>query len=84
MKIVFAPAIAPAAWAIGESLLPREFRIEVLSTEPARRVDQLESADFFMGFRAGLRDSDYDHLKHVRLVQVLSAGYDGIDVEKLR
>jgi len=85
MKIVFAPVIAPAAWAIGEALVPREFRIEILATDDSkRRIDQLETADFFMGFRSGLIASDYDHLKNIKLVQVLSAGYDGIELEKLR
>lgn len=84
MKIVFGPALAQRAWAIGESLLPREFRIEVLSDEPKRRIEQLESADFYMGFSKGLQPGDYDHMKNVKLVQLLSAGYDRIDLEKLR
>jgi phosphoglycerate dehydrogenase-like enzyme len=84
MKIVFGPVIAPAAWAIGESLLPRGFSIEVLSDDPARRREQFATADFFMGFRAGLKPADYDHLGRIKLMQVLSAGYDGIDLERLR
>ena len=73
MKIVFGPVVAPAAWEIGEKLLPREFKIEILSSEEKRRIDQLETADFFMGFRAGLIPSDYDHLQNIKLIQVLSA-----------
>jgi phosphoglycerate dehydrogenase-like enzyme len=84
MKIVFGPTIAPAAWAIGESLLPAGFTIEVLAEDPERRRQQWRSADFFMGFRAGLKSPDYDHLQRIRLVQVLSAGYDGIDLARLR
>lgn len=84
MKIVFAPVIAPAAWAIGEALVPREFKIEVLFTDEERRIAQLESADFFMGFRAGIIPSDYDHLTNIKLMQFLSAGYDGVNLEKLR
>jgi phosphoglycerate dehydrogenase-like enzyme len=84
MKIVFGPMVAPAAWEIGQSLLPREFMIEMLEEDPERRRRQFESADFFMGFRAGLKPADYDHLKNIRLIQVLSAGYDGIDIERLR
>ena len=41
MKIVFSPSISPAAWAIGESLLPEGFTIEILSKDPERRVEQL-------------------------------------------
>lgn len=84
MKIVFGPVIAPAAWAIGESLLPKGFTIEILSKDPDLRVEQLESADFYMGFRGGLMASDYEHMGKLKLMQVLSAGYDGIDLERLR
>ena len=88
MKIVFAPVIAPAAWAIGESLLPEGFTIEILAptSEPERRVAQLEEADFLMGFLSGQRLTplDYDHLGKIRLIQLLSAGYDGINLERLR
>ena len=84
MKIVFGPVVAPAAWEIGEKLLPREFKIEILSTEEKRRIDQLETADFYMGFRGGIIASDDDHFKNIKLVQFLSAGYDGADLDKLR
>ena len=86
MKIMFSPAISPAAWAIGQSLLPRGFAIEILAQEPERRIRQMEEADFLMGFLRGmpLRPDDYPHLKNVKLIQVLSAGYDGVDLERLR
>jgi phosphoglycerate dehydrogenase-like enzyme len=83
-KIVFGPVIAPAAWDIGTALKPEGFSIDILSPEPERRAIQLENAEFFMGFRAGLLPSDYDHLRNIKLIQVLSAGYDGINLERLR
>jgi phosphoglycerate dehydrogenase-like enzyme len=83
-KIVFAPAVAPAAWAIGESLLPKGFSIEGLSKDETRRVEQLESAEFLMGFRSGFNAGDYRHFGRIKLIQFLSAGYDGMDLEKLR
>ena len=85
MNIVFGPAISDRAWEIGKSLLPSGFNIEVLnSDDPAVRRQQWERADFFMGFRYGIKASDYEHMKRLKLVQMLSAGYDGIDIEKLR
>ena len=86
MNIVFSPAISAAAWAIGESLLPEGFTIEILSKDQERRVEQLEQADFLMGFLRGmpLRPDDYPHLGKIKLIQLLSAGYDGIDIERLR
>ena len=86
MNIVFSPAISDAAWAIGKSLLPQGFTIEILAQDHECRVAQLERADFLMGFLRGLplRPDDYPHLRKVKLIQVLSAGYDGIDIERLR
>ncbi|HEX6007325.1 MAG TPA: 2-hydroxyacid dehydrogenase, partial [Burkholderiales bacterium] len=86
VKIIFSPVISKAAWAIGESLLPEGFSIEVLSQDPERRTAQLEEADFLMGFLRGmpLKADDYPHLKKVKLIQLLSAGYDGVDLERLR
>lgn len=83
-KIVFGPEITPDAWAIGMSLLPAGFTIEVLSQSPDRRIEQLEGADFYMGFRHGLQARDYDHMRKLKLMQFLSAGYDGVDLDKLR
>jgi phosphoglycerate dehydrogenase-like enzyme len=86
MKIVFSPVISKAAWAIGESLLPEGFSIEILSADPERRIAQLEQADFLMGFLRGmpLRPDDYPHLRNVKLIQLLSAGYDKVDLDRLR
>jgi phosphoglycerate dehydrogenase-like enzyme len=86
MKIVFSPAISAAAWEIGQSLLPEGFTIEILAKDPEARIRQLESADFLMGFLRGmpLRPDDYPHLRNIKLIQLLSAGYDGVDLERLR
>lgn len=87
MKIVFNPVISPPAWAIGMSLLPPGFDIEILdAADASKRIEQLESADFLMGFLRGmpLGSDDYRHLKNVKLIQLLSAGYDNIDLAALR
>ena len=86
MKIIFNPVISDAAWAIGESLRPKQFAIEILSKDPDERARQLSEADFLMGFLRGmpLGPDDYPLLKKVKLIQVLSAGYDGVDLERLK
>ena len=86
MKIIFNPVISDAAWAIGESLRPKQFDIEILSSDPDERVRQLGEADFLMGFLRGmpLGPDDYPQLKKVKLIQLLSAGYDGVDLERLK
>jgi glyoxylate reductase/D-3-phosphoglycerate dehydrogenase len=88
MKIVFTPRLAPAVAEIGESLLPAGFDLEYLVDSGAsdQRIEQLESADFLLGFFSANRISaaDYAHMNNVKLAQLLSAGYDGIDLEALR
>lgn len=86
MKIIFNPVISDAAWAIGESLRPRQFDIEILSQDADQRARQLAEADFLMGFLRGmpLGPDDYPQLKRVKLIQLLSAGYDGVDLERLK
>jgi phosphoglycerate dehydrogenase-like enzyme len=88
MKILFTPNLAAEVTAIGEDLLPKGFTLEYLAgaEEPAKRQAQLESADFLLGFLSGNRlpPAEYDHMRNVRLIQLLSAGYDGIDLERLR
>ena len=83
-KIIFGPEIAAKAWAIGEQLLPKGFALELLSKSPDQRIEQLESADFYLGFRSGIQDRDYDHMRNIKLIQFLSAGYDGMNLPKLR
>jgi len=88
MKILFTPTMAPAVAEIGESLLPAGFTLEYLAptSDAQRRRDQLEQADFLMGFFSGSRLSadEYRLLRKARLLQLLSAGYDGFDLELLR
>jgi phosphoglycerate dehydrogenase-like enzyme len=83
-KIIFGPVIAPAAWAIGESLLPEGFSIEVLSKDEKKRIEQWASAEFYMGFRGGLVEADYERMGNIKLIQFLSAGYDGVQLDTLR
>ena len=83
-KIIFGPVIAPAAWAIGESLLPEGFSIEVLSKDEKQRVAQWAGAEFYMGFRGGLTEADYERMGNIKLIQFLSAGYDGVQLDTLR
>jgi len=87
-RIVFTPKLAPAVTKIGEDLLPKGFTLEYLAgpDEADTRREQLEGADFLLGFFSASRlpVADYQHLRKVRLAQLLSAGYDGIDLEQLR
>ena len=86
MNIVFSPVISAAAWDIGKSLLPAGFALEILASSREQRIEQLARADFLMGFLRGmpLGPDDYEHLGRIRLIQLLSAGYDGLDIERLR
>ena len=88
MNILFTPTMAPAVAEIGKGLLPDGFTVEYLASpqEPERRRAQLEQAQFLMGFFSGnrLSSDEYRLLRNARLLQLLSAGYDGIDLDLLR
>jgi phosphoglycerate dehydrogenase-like enzyme len=72
---------------VGRQLLPEQFRMVFVPTganegEAARIVAQ---AQYFLGFIAKPQGPTfYEALAGTRLVQLLSAGYDRVDLERLR
>ena len=63
--------------------LPEGFELEFYSeieTEEERRAF-LRKADFIMGFPRGFTSEDMDTAENLKMVQLLSAGYDYFDVE---
>jgi phosphoglycerate dehydrogenase-like enzyme len=65
------------------SKLPPGFELKFLNTSKTRILD-LEKADFLMGFlrNATISTEEFDVLSRVKLIQLLGAGYDNIDINK--
>ena len=54
------------------------------ATPPADQTRSVADADFIMVYRARLHDEVLRAAQQVRIVQVLSAGYDGMNLELMR
>jgi len=61
--------------------LPTGFELKFLNASKKRILD-LEKADFLMGFlrNATISTEEFDVLSSVKLIQLLGAGYDNIDI----
>ncbi len=72
---------------VGRQLVPKGFRLAVVpvgATE-AQAAQVVGEAGYFLGFIARVMGPEfYAELERTRLVQLLSAGYDKVDLERLR
>ena len=81
-QIVYAPVPAPDVLAIAERLLPPGFDFDVVS--PAGLAAALPRADYLMGFVGALPEGALATATRLRLVQLMSVGYDTFDLEAAR
>ena len=81
-QIVYAPVPAPDVLAIAERLLPPGFDFDVVS--PAELATALPRADYLMGFVGALPEGALAAATRLRLVQLMSVGYDTLDLEAAR
>jgi phosphoglycerate dehydrogenase-like enzyme len=81
-RIVYAPPPAADVLAIAEGLLPPGFDLHVVDTGaiPAALVE----ADYLMGFIGRLPPGALSQAPRLRLVQLMSVGYDTFDLEGAR
>ncbi len=85
MRILLYPRFAPDVLAIGEDLCPKGFGLVV--SDPAdlpRLAEDVGRSDFLVGFVGPLPDSVWEAANRIRLIQLLSAGYDNFPIERAR
>ena len=84
-KIVMSPPLPKAIIDVAHEMLPAGYELTVVDQQAPGFSDALEDADYFMGFaRAHLGAEFYRAAPGLKLVQLISAGYDKIDVEAAR
>jgi phosphoglycerate dehydrogenase-like enzyme len=84
-KIVFSPPLPAPIMDLGRALLPSGYDLHVVDQRSPDFITTLEDAEYFMGFaRDGLGSTFYDAAPRLKLVQLISAGYDRIDIEAAR
>ena len=84
-KIVLAPRLPDAIVEIARSLMPPGFELTVSDRWAPDFPEAMREAEYFMGFsRGGMGKEFYDMAPALRMVQLISAGYDQIDIEAAR
>lgn len=81
--VLFMPRLPDDVIALARELAPPGFRVEVadLARDRDEALTAMARADYLLGFPYHLDDEAFDAAsRNVRLIQLLSAGYDEIDV----
>jgi len=84
-RIVLSPRLPDALVDTARSLLPPGYELRVVAQEAAELLPAMADAEYFVGFaRTSLGPDFYRAAPRLRLVQLISAGYDRVDVEAAR
>jgi phosphoglycerate dehydrogenase-like enzyme len=84
-KIVFSPKLPPALLDVARGLVPAGFEMVVVDGGTPEFTAALPGAQYYVGFpRAELNGDFFKAAPGLKLVQLISAGYDRLDVEAAR
>ena len=85
-KVVFLNGLSPEIVDVVVSHTPEGFETTVLdgSAPEDQQMDVVEDADFLLVYRASLSDRVLSAAGGLRLVQLMSAGYDSMNLELMR
>jgi phosphoglycerate dehydrogenase-like enzyme len=84
-KIVFAPPLSKTIMDLGRAMVPAGYDLQVLDRSAPEFSRALQDAEYFMGFARGdFGPEFYRAAPRLRLIQLVSAGYDRLDVEAAR
>ncbi len=85
-RIVFSPNILPKEVVdVATSMAPANFDLVVADFPTPPFMEAVEDAEYFMGFvRGGFDDTFYKNAPKLKLIQLISAGYDRVDIEAAR
>jgi phosphoglycerate dehydrogenase-like enzyme len=84
-KIVFAPPLPSAVMDLARPLLPAGYDFVVVEPSTPAFVKEMAEAEYYMGFpREHLNRELFAVAKRLRLIQLISAGYDRLDLTAAR
>lgn len=83
-KILFAPRQSPEVLDIARSLTPPGFELVVVDPGTPEFYQAAADAEYFLGLARQMGGEFFRSAPRLRLVQLLSAGYDRVDVEAAR
>jgi phosphoglycerate dehydrogenase-like enzyme len=83
--ILFSPPLPPAIMDVARAMVPPGFDLVAADRHAPAFVQALPDAEYWLGFaRAGLDEAFFRTARRMKLVQLISAGYDTIDVAAAR
>ena len=84
-KIVLSPKLPSALVDVARSLLPAEFELHVAEQGTPEFPAAMKDAEYFVGFaRESLGAEFYRGAPKLKLIQLISAGYDRLDIGAAR
>jgi phosphoglycerate dehydrogenase-like enzyme len=84
VKILFAPSQPEAIFDIASSMTPPGFDLVVADVGTPAFYEAAAEAEYYLGLARGMGGEFFRAAPKLRLVQLLSAGYDRVDVEAAR
>ena len=83
-KILFAPKQDPVVMEIARSLTPPGFDLVEVDFGTPQFIEAAADAEFYMGLARNMGGEFFRSAPKLKLVQLLSAGYDRVDIEAAR
>jgi len=83
-KILFAPKQADAVMEIARSLTPQGFELVVAEPGTPEFYEAAPTAEFYLGLARQMGGEFFRSASKLKLVQLISAGYDHVDIEAAR
>ena len=83
-RILFAPKQADAVMDIARSLTPQGFELVVAEPGTPAFYEAAATAEFYLGLARQMGGEFFRSAPKLKLVQLISAGYDHVDVESAR
>ena len=83
-KILFAPHQSPEVLEIARALAPRGFELVIADPGTPTFYEAAADAEYYLGLARQMGSEFFRSAPKLRLVQLLSAGYDRVDIEAAR
>jgi len=83
-KIIFAPTNADEITDLARSMTPPGFELVVVEVGTPKFYDVAADAEYYLGLSRGIGGEFFRSAPKLKLVQLMSAGYDRVDIEAAR
>jgi phosphoglycerate dehydrogenase-like enzyme len=79
-KIVFSPVLPTPILDLAREMVPAEFTLDIVDQGTPEFTAAMRDADYFVGFARGISREFYRGAPRLKLIQLISAGYDRVDL----